>query len=266
MQLSHGRESLTVDDMPTGCSTPEKGWLSRIRREWDARARENARAYINWPDIANEEGAFFTSGRRDYECYVTPFLKKMQVDPKGKVALEIGCGIGRIARWMAADFGHYIGVDVSPEMIRKASSYGLARATFQTVSGGDLAGIASGSVDFVLSFAVFQHVPDKAAIFNYFAETARVLRHGAIFRLHMKGLWALSLGRLMLEAGFSNNVHLLKAHSTRMPFVRLRYLDTWQGRSIRPAEAVKKCQSLGLEALDLQDEWTTMMWVGGRKK
>jgi SAM-dependent methyltransferase len=266
MQLAHGRESLTVDDMPTEGSTPEKGWLSRIRREWDARARENARAYINWPDIANEEGAFFTSGRRDYECYVTPFLKKMQVDPQGKVALEIGCGIGRIARWMAADFGHYIGVDVSPEMIRKASSYGLARATFQTVSGGDLAGIASGSVDFVLSFAVFQHVPDKAAIFNYFAETARVLRHGAIFRLHMKGLWALSLGRLMLEAGFSNNVHLLKAHSTRVPFVRLRYLDTWQGRSIRPAEAVKKCQSLGLEALDLQDEWTTMMWVGGRKK
>ena len=113
MQLSHGRESLTVDDMPTESTTPEKGWLSRIRREWDARARENARAYINWPDIANEEGAFFTSGRRDYECYVTPFLKKMQVDPKGKVALEIGCGIGRIARWMAADFGHYIGVDVS---------------------------------------------------------------------------------------------------------------------------------------------------------
>ena len=98
------------------------------------------------------------------------------------------------------------------------------------------------------------------------AEAKKIFYKGNIFRLHMKGFWALSLGRLMLEAGFSNNVHLLKAHSTRVPFVRLRYLDTWQGRSIRPAEAVKKCQSLGLEALDLQDEWTTMMWVGGRKK
>ena len=252
--------------MATESSTPGGRWLSAIRRDWDARARENARAYINWPNITNEEGAFFASGRRDYEHYVTPFLAKMRFDPQGRVALEIGCGIGRIARSMAADFGEYIGVDVSPEMIEKASSYRLPRATFQTVSGGDLSGIASGSVDFVLSFAVFQHVPDKAVIFNYFLETARVLRHGGFFRLHMKGLWALALGRFMLEAGFSNNAHLVKAHLTRVPFLRLRYLDTWQGHSIRPPEALEQCQRVGLEVLDLEHPWTTMMWVGGRKK
>ncbi len=244
----------------------ENDWLSAIRRDWDRRARENARAYINWPDIANEEGAFFLSGRCDYEFYVKPFLKKMDFDPRDKTALEIGCGIGRIARWMAADFEQYIGVDVSPEMVRKATSYGISRATFHAVSGADLRGIPAGSVDFVFSFAVFQHVPDKAAIFSYFAETARVLRHGGIFRLHMKGLWAATLGRVALEAGFSNNALLVKAGLTRIPFVRLRYLDTWQGRSIGPAEAVEKCDSLGLEVLDLEDEWTTMMWVGGRKK
>jgi SAM-dependent methyltransferase len=246
--------------------TTEHGWLSAIRRDWDTRARENARAYINWPDIANEEGAFFVSGRCDYERYVKPFLMKMEFDPRDKVALEIGCGIGRIARWMAADFREYIGVDVSPEMIRKATSYGIPNATFQAVSGADLRGVPTGSVDFVFSFAVFQHVPDQAVIFNYFAETARVLRHGGIFRLHMKGLWTVTLGRLALEAGFSNNARLVKARLTRIPFLRLRYLDTWQGRSIQPGEAVRKCESLGLEVLDVEDEWTTMMWVGGRKK
>ena len=128
--------------------------------------------------------------------------KKCLSIPREKTALEIGCGIGRIARWMSQDFAQYIGVDVSPEMIRKASSYNLPRAHFQAVSGGDLAGIPNASVDFVWSFAVFQHVPDKHAIFNYFQEAARVLRPGGIFRLHMKGLWTLPLGRLMLEAGF----------------------------------------------------------------
>jgi SAM-dependent methyltransferase len=190
----------------------------------------------------------------------------MEFDPQDKVALEIGCGIGRIARWMAADFGEYIGVDVSPEMIRKANSYAIPRATFHAVSGADLRAVPAGSVDFVLSFAVFQHIPDKAAILNYFAETARVLRHGGIFRLHMKGLWTLTLGRLALEAGFSNNARLVKAHLTKVPFLRLRYLDTWQGRSIEPAEAIEKCSSLGLDVLDTQDEWTTMMWIGGRKR
>ena len=251
--------------MTQGSTPPAKDWLSAIRRDWDVRARENPRAYINWPDIANEEEAFFESGRQDYELYVASFLKKMQIDPRGKMALEIGCGIGRLGRWIAADFGHYIGVDVSPEMIRKASAYDIPNATFQPVSGGDLVGIESGSVDFVLSFAVFQHVPDKAAIFNYFAETARVLRSGGFFRLHMKGLWTIPIGRWMLEAGFSHNAQKSSARLTRVPIIRLRYLDTWQGRSIPPGEAQAKLESFGLQVLDWQDKWTPMMWVGGKK-
>ena len=94
-----------------------------------------------------------------------------------------------------------------------------------------------------------------------------MLRHGGIFRLHMKGLWTSdSWGDWHLEAGFSNNARLMKAHLTKVPFLRLRYLDTWQGRSIQPAEAIEKCASLGLDVLDTQDAWTTMMWIGGRKK
>ena len=254
--------------MTNASPNTEESWLDAIRRDWDTRARENARAYINWPDVPNEEDAFFASGKTDYDHYVTPFLKKMSFDPRAKTALEIGCGIGRIARWMSQDFGQYVGVDVSPEMIHKASSYNLPRAQFQAVSGGDLAGIPSDSVDFVWSFAVFQHVPDKQAIFNYFKEAARVLHPGGIFRLHMKGLWALPLGRLMLEAGFPDRYRDRdkKARKFKIPFIRLRYLDTWQGRSIRPDEAVQQCESAGLQVLDTAGEWTPMMWVGGRKK
>lgn len=52
----------------------------------------------------------------------------------------------------------------------------------------------------------------------------------------------------------------------KLPFVRVRYLDTWQGRSIRPQEALAKCQALGLEVVETEDAWTTMMWIGGRKR
>jgi len=239
----------------------EHDWLTAIRRDWDARARENPRAYINWPDVPNEEGAFFESGRVDYGRYVTPFLQRMNFDPAGKTALEIGCGIGRIARWMSQDFARYIGVDVSPEMVRKASSYQIPNATFQPVSGGSLEGIPSASVDFVFSFAVFQHVPDKAAILNYFAETARVLRPGGIFRLHMKGLWALTLGRLAIEAGLSRPLAL----ELRLPFVRVRRLDTWQGVALPPYEAVRECTARGLTVEDIEGQWTVMMWLGGHK-
>lgn len=62
--------------MTNASPNTEKSWLDAIRRDWDTRARENARAYINWPDVPNEEDAFFASGKTDYDHYVTPFLKK----------------------------------------------------------------------------------------------------------------------------------------------------------------------------------------------
>jgi cyclopropane fatty-acyl-phospholipid synthase-like methyltransferase len=237
-------------------------WLEAMRRDWDARARENPRAYINWPDIPDQEEAFFASGRADYAKYVGPFLGKMQIDPRGKTALEIGCGIGRLSRCLAEEFSQVIGVDVSPEMVAKASSYGLPGLTFRAVSGGDLAGIKDSSVDFVLSFAVFQHVPDKNAILRYFEETARVLRRGGFFRLHLKGLWTLALGRWLIEAGFSEK----RGRLSKLPFVRLRYLDTWQGRSVPLPEAREACRRCGLEVLDVESPWTNMMWLGGRKR
>lgn len=251
-----------MSSAPTEMTDPDKDCLEAIRRDWDARARENPRAYINWPDVPDEEGAFFESGRVDYGRFVTPFLNRMKLDPKGKTALEIGCGIGRIARWMSQDFARYIGVDVSPEMVRMASGYALPNATFQAVSGGELAGIPSASIDFVFSFAVFQHVPDKNAILNYFSETARVLRPGGLFRLHMKGLWTLRFGHLALEAGLSRSL----AAQVRLPFLRIRHLDTWQGVSIPRNEAVRECSARGLSVEETEGEWTVMMWLGGRKK
>jgi SAM-dependent methyltransferase len=241
-------------------------WLAAARRDWDTRAKENARAYINWPDVPNEEEAFFASGKVDYERYVTPFLKRMNFEPREKSALEIGCGIGRIARWMSQDFASYTGVDVSPEMVQKASSYNVPRTRFLAVSGGDLNGIPDQSIDFVFSFAVFQHVPSKDAIYNYFRETARVLRPGGIFRLHMKGLWTLPLGRLMVEAGFRDRGREEPSNKRGAPFLRFRFLDTWQGRAVRPDEAVRVLESARLTVENTDGEWTPMMWIGGTKR
>lgn len=252
--------------MPPENKSSPHSWLEAMRRDWDARARENPRVYINWPNVPDQEVAFFASGREDYARYVRPFLEKMRFDPRGKTALEIGCGIGRLARCLAEDFGEVIGVDVSPEMIARAKAAAAPRTRFLAVSGGGLEGVETSSVDFVLSFAVFQHVPDKEAIFRYFEETARVLRPAGIFRLHMKGLWTLPLGRLLVEAGFSEKRFGFRNVFRKIPFVRVRFLDTWQGRSIPPPEAGRLCKRLGLEVTDIEAPWTKMMWIGGRKR
>jgi SAM-dependent methyltransferase len=237
-----------------------------MRDDWDARAREDPHSYINWPEIPPEDWAFFASGRVDYNRYVRPFLTRVKFDPRGKTALEIGCGMGRLVRCLVEDFAQVIGADVSPEMIARARSFNLPRATFHAVSGAGLDGIAPGSVDLVVSFAVFQHVPDQQAITSYIRETARVLRPGGLFHLHMKGLATMRLGEFLLEAGFSLDPELLRLGLTKVPFLRVRRLDTWQGISIPPPQARQICASAGLRVLEVSSPWTVMMWVSGRKE
>src|SRR5260370_16158413 len=52
---------------------------------------------------------------------------------------------------------------------------------FRVGDGTSLPGIPDGSVDFVLSFTVFQHIPDVGVIDGYIAEVGRVLRPGGVF-------------------------------------------------------------------------------------
>jgi len=240
-------------------------WREQMRRDWDTRARENARIYINWPGIPNEEEAFIASGREDYARYIKPFFARHGLETSQMHALEIGCGIGRLARCLAAEFAQVTGVDVSQEMVARATAANLPHARFLAVSGGDLQGVADGSVDFVMSFAVFQHVPEHAAIVNYVRETARVLKPGGYFRLHMKGLRTLALGRYLVECGYSLNQRFLRSGLTRVPIARVRYLDTWQGISLPPPEARRICASFGLQVLEVECPWTIMQWVSGRK-
>ena len=99
-----------------------------MRRDWDARARENARYYVNTArrDWTDEE--FFRSGEQTVlEEILTDMTNVCQgIFPKRMKVLEIGCGAGRVTRALADVFGEVHAVDVSGEMIRLAREKGLA--------------------------------------------------------------------------------------------------------------------------------------------
>jgi SAM-dependent methyltransferase len=165
--------------------------LERMRDEWDARARENARHYIataneNWTD---ED--FFESGRRNVaeEILTDPVNVCQGKDPKQMRVLEIGCGAGRITRALAEVFGEVYGVDVSGEMISQARQ-ALADVpnahVFQN-NGTDLKVLGDIQVDFAFSFIVFQHIPSREVIYNYTREVNRLLRPGGLFKFQVQG-------------------------------------------------------------------------------
>src|SRR3989442_1068874 len=96
--------------------------LEKMRRDWDERARENARYYVNTGKDEWTDDEFFRSGEQTVaEEILTDMINICQgKEPKQMRVLEIGCGAGRITRALAGLFGEAHGVDVSGEMVAKA--------------------------------------------------------------------------------------------------------------------------------------------------
>lgn len=94
--------------------------------------------------------------------------------PPGR-ALDLACGTGRHARRLV-ELGHAVeGIDLTPEMLRRAAK-SVPQASFRE---GDLRSIPapSGAFDLVVCGLALAHVPD---LHEAIAELARVLREGGV--------------------------------------------------------------------------------------
>ena len=94
-----------------------------MQRDWDARARENARYYVATGNTEWSDEEFFASGEQAIaEDILTDMTNICQgKDPKAMRVLEIGCGAGRLTRALANLFGEVHAVDVSGEMIAQSA-------------------------------------------------------------------------------------------------------------------------------------------------
>ena len=170
-------------------STEEQ--LRKMREDWDQRAKENARYYVNTATLEWTDEEFFASGEKTVAEEILTDLGnicqgKSQRDMR---VLEIGCGAGRVTRALANLFGEVHGVDVSGEMIRQAKKALEDRrnAFVYQNNGQDLAVVPPIEFDFAFSSIVFQHIPSRDIIENYVHEVGRLLRPGALFKFQVQG-------------------------------------------------------------------------------
>jgi SAM-dependent methyltransferase len=99
---------------------------------------------------------------------------------KGDQVLDIGCGIGGAARYLAAHVGCRVtGIDLTPEFIAVARALsqmtGLQEQTaFEVASALDMP-FEVGAFDAAITLHVAMNIPDRAGLY---AEAARVLKPG----------------------------------------------------------------------------------------
>src|SRR5437588_10760541 len=131
-----------------------------MRLFWNARAREDAFYFVDTRQRyrASDHEQFW-----DAAALVDHVLGELGVEiSSDDRVLEIGCGLGRITRVIAARARDVVALDVSDEMLTRARAYNprLEGVRWLLGDGLTLAGIDDQSVDACRSLEVFQHLPD----------------------------------------------------------------------------------------------------------
>jgi len=246
-----------------------------MRRDWDARARRNAFLYIaSWCNDW-DEASFFESGEQDYLRLVQPILEKLQFDPAGKSMAEFGCGAGRMTRGFARRFRSIKAVDISAEMQSRGRGYLQSFSNIEWIltDGESLSGIGSGSVDFVFSYLVLQHMPDKKLIRHAISELMRILRPGGAFLFQFNG----STGPTMNWKGRAisrvlDGLAALGFQGASRRLARLAGIDpemvgkTWRGAALSTEEIAQAMNAANAFRYEFQDAGTPMAWCYGRKQ
>ncbi|MGD9573099.1 MAG: class I SAM-dependent methyltransferase [Thermoleophilia bacterium] len=107
-----------------------------------------------------------------------------------RVVMDLGCGIGRVARHVAPRVGRLIAADSSPAMLAFAQERmpDADNVDFVTVEGTRIP-VADDEVDFAYSLVTLQHLERESA-FLLLRELRRVMRPGATAHLTFANLAA----------------------------------------------------------------------------
>jgi SAM-dependent methyltransferase len=150
-----------------------------MARFWDARAREDAFFFVDNEQAyrAADVERFWAEGERQLDRVLGELGAQLR---STDTVVDIGCGVGRLTRVLAARAAHVHALDVSAEMLERARQLNahLPNVTWHEGDGTTLRPIPDAAVDAVVSHVVFQHIPDPQVTYGYVREIGRVLRPG----------------------------------------------------------------------------------------
>lgn len=227
-----------------------------MQKMWDQRAKENAFYYVESEFWNGDIDNFFDLGEQRAKLIIDPHTDKLIPNTSNASALEIGCGVGRFSRALAKRFDNVIAVDVSAEMIQKAKELHptekYPNLKFQSTDGKSLSFLAPGSIDFVFSYEVFQHMPSYEVILNNFKDIQKVLKPNGIAFIHLR-----------TESFFSSNAikkfikKIVPASLwTNVGFKPFTFDDTWTGTSLNRKAIQQLCKLTSLKIIQFIDDPT----------
>src|SRR6185436_18433293 len=93
-------------------------------------------------------------------------LDRLRLKPARGVALDFGCGVGRLTQALARRCDAVIGIDVSPVMLAVAKHLDRypSKVSYRNTDGAPLRSLVDRPIDLISSNIVLQHMAPASAI------------------------------------------------------------------------------------------------------
>jgi SAM-dependent methyltransferase len=166
-----------------GLARERAGSIDAIRQQFDRAAALSPEAAVALYSLGSAEALDRASDE------IADRLRHWSLLGSSVVALDIGCGIGRIERALSPYIGRITGTDVSPVMIAEARRRcaDLPNVDFAVCGGAGLAEFAGQLFDLILAVDSFPYLvaADPAVAGRHIADAARLLApNGALVILN----------------------------------------------------------------------------------
>jgi len=169
----------------TGLIVPYYRWLERRSAEGLDAVVDDGRPMPPGELVVMVSGpshAWFSErGRSDAQMFRELAARHGQDVAVGLDVLDFGCGVGRIARWLAPEVEAVGGTFTGSDLNGKLSGWCAANLTGRYLTNGlkpPLA-VADDAIDLAYAHSVLTHLTEPTAV-AWFAELARVLRPGGL--------------------------------------------------------------------------------------
>ncbi len=158
--------------------------ISDVHRYWECLARHDPLwAVLSDPTRKGRKWdlpSLFETGRREISTLFYR-LEGLKIAVDKRLALDFGCGVGRVTQALGDKFDRVIGVDISQTMIQLANRLNRhgERIRYLLNQTGDLAVFPDAEFSFIYTNIVLQHIPPPST-WVYLAEFWRVLARGGL--------------------------------------------------------------------------------------
>ena len=157
--------------------------LAALRNAWDVLAKRDALGAI-LTDPSKVSGRwnipeFMATGDAEIDIVMNHLVAIHHPPAFDGMALDFGCGVGRLTQAMARRFISCVGVDISTQMIQNAKALNRHPHCSYVVVASSALPFDDNEFSFIYSNIVLQHIPRKYSV-GYLGEFERVLRPGGI--------------------------------------------------------------------------------------